>query len=163
MVLFALGSLISTQGNTDERNTTPPVACYSGGLAQTFRVHPSPSCWECYLLTAYSCPFSGQLALAKGSSPTGEFAPQALQAANRQGEDDKVRTKCRKSSVVQFVPRSSHGIRLSLTLAETSYFHGSFPCPSLLSLLRALPLSKSLLQTVIYFFETFPKQITIRS
>ena len=39
MGLLALSSLISTQGNTDERNTTLSVACYSGGtnsLAQIY-------------------------------------------------------------------------------------------------------------------------------
>lgn len=102
-------------------------------------MHPFPSCWKCRLLMADSCPFSGQLILNKRSSPTWKLRHQPLWAANNQGQKDKLPVKCRKSSVVQSMLQNSCGIRLSLTPAETIHLRGSFPYPSLLSYLRALP------------------------
>ena len=50
MVLFALSTLIGTQGDTEERNIIPSVACYSGGtdsLAQIYLLRSTPRCWGC--------------------------------------------------------------------------------------------------------------------
>lgn len=113
-------------------------------LRSTLGMHPFPSRWECWLLMAGSCPFSGQLILAKRSSPTREFTHQPLWAANNRGEKDKLPIKCRKSPAVQFMLQSSRGVRLSSTPAATIYFCGSFPCPSLLSYLRAFQAYESI-------------------